>query len=43
MEERRRLTALLRPPPPETEQPKATDQPRPLGRRILAWLKKQHV
>ena len=36
--ERRRLVLLLSPPPPP-----ASDQPRPLGRRILDWLIKQHV
>jgi len=41
IEERRRLTALLR--PPEPGQPEVPNQPRPLGRRILAWLAKQHV
>jgi hypothetical protein len=41
IDERRRLTALLR--PPEAGQPEAPDQPHPLGRRILAWLVKQHV
>ena len=41
IEERHRLTALLR--PPEPGQPEVPNQPRPLGRRILAWLAKQHV
>jgi len=36
--ERRRRTLLLSPPTPS-----APDQPRPLGRRILAWLVKQHA
>jgi len=36
--ERRRLTLLLSPPTPPTPDP-----PRPLGRRVLAWLVKQHV
>jgi len=37
-DERRRLTLLLSPPTPA-----APDQPRPLGRRVLDWLIKQHV
>jgi hypothetical protein len=37
-DERRRLTLLLSPPTSP-----APDQPRPLGRRILAWIVKQHV
>jgi len=40
-----RLTALLArsQPPPAQPTPSTPDQPRPLGRRILAWLVRQHV
>jgi hypothetical protein len=39
--ERRRLTLLLS--PPITPMSATPDQPRSLGRRILAWIIKQHV
>ena len=39
-DERRRLTLLLSPPP--TTKTAEPDPQRPLGRRILAWLARQH-